>query len=178
MDKQELYKEVEDLDLFVIGIRKYVALNEVMYLIKQLDEPQKVTIPQFVASWIKYCKATGVCLYHALEMGDLYLGNYAYQKDYQKLKDYFESENNQETFAKAWVNGYEVTEEKRYIVRVKNVYKNSNCLNFYEGEGRWVFVDDIEAGSHRTKHTKEELEKGGFGEVFDSPLFVVEEVEE
>lgn len=39
MDKKELYDRVEDLDLFCIGIRKYVALNEVMYLIKQLDEP-------------------------------------------------------------------------------------------------------------------------------------------
>lgn len=57
MDKQELYKEVEDLDLFNIGIRKYVALNEVMYLIKQLDEPQKVVIPKFVADWIEYCKS-------------------------------------------------------------------------------------------------------------------------
>ena len=35
MNKKELYKEVEDLDLFNIGIRKYVALSEVMYLIKK-----------------------------------------------------------------------------------------------------------------------------------------------
>ena len=49
MDKKELYDKVEDLDLFCLGIRKYVALSEVIYLIKQLDEPQKVVIPQYVA---------------------------------------------------------------------------------------------------------------------------------
>lgn len=31
MDKKELYKKVEDLHLFCIGISKYVALSEVMY---------------------------------------------------------------------------------------------------------------------------------------------------
>lgn len=56
MDKKELYNKVEDLDLFYLGIRKYVALSEVMYLIKQLDEPQKVMIPQFVADYIKDAK--------------------------------------------------------------------------------------------------------------------------
>lgn len=56
MDKKELYKKVEDLDRFCLGIRKYVALNEVMYLIKQLDEPQKVVIPQYVADWIEKAK--------------------------------------------------------------------------------------------------------------------------
>lgn len=55
MDKKELYNEVLDLDKFCLGIRKYVALSEVVYLVKQLDEPQKVLIPQFVADWITYC---------------------------------------------------------------------------------------------------------------------------
>lgn len=66
MDKKELYKKVEDLDLFCLGIRKYVALNEVMYLVKQLDEPQKVLIPQFVADWITYCKDMGYTLKYAI----------------------------------------------------------------------------------------------------------------
>lgn len=41
MDKKELYKKVEDLDLFCLDIRKYVALSEVVYLIKQLMNHRK-----------------------------------------------------------------------------------------------------------------------------------------
>lgn len=66
MDKKELYNEVLDLDKFCLGIRKYVALSKVMYLIKQLDEPQKVVIPQYVADWITYCKDMGYTLKYAI----------------------------------------------------------------------------------------------------------------
>lgn len=31
--------------------------------------------------------------------------------------------------------------------------------------------------AYRTKHTRKELEEAGFSEVFDSPLFEVEEAE-
>lgn len=70
MDKQELYKKVEDLDLFCLGIRKYVVLGEVLYLIKQLDEPQKVVIPQYVADWIEYCKEHNFTLLGCLDPVD------------------------------------------------------------------------------------------------------------
>lgn len=109
MNIQELIEKYEYLNHAYF---RRVDTNEVLRDLKQLDEPQKVTIPQFVAGWMNYCKLTGVDLYHAFEMSDLYLGNYAYQKDYPKLKDYFESENNQETFARAWLDGYEVEKEK------------------------------------------------------------------
>lgn len=81
-----------------------------------------------------------------------------------------------QTLVKMHLFGYTVKEVKRYIVRVKNVYHNSNCLNYYNDEGRWVFVDGIETRSHRAMHTKEELVKGGFGDVFTNPMFEVEEV--
>lgn len=59
---------------------------------------------------------------------------------------------------------------------MKNVFKSSNCLNFDKGSNRWIFVDDHEVGSYRTHHTKGELEAGGLGDVFDNPMFEVEEV--
>lgn len=147
-----------------------VTINEVLEDLKQLDEPQKVTIPQFVAGWMNYCKLTGVDLYHAFEMGDLYLGNYAYQKDYPKLKGYFESENNQETFARAWLDGYTV-EEKRYLVSLRNgqpLVKTPLGKDFY-------FNQNILAEKY--KATRKELEQAGFGWVFDCPGVKIEEVE-
>lgn len=96
MDKKELYKKVEDLELFCLGIRKYVALSEVMYLVKQLDEPQKVLIPQYVADWITYCKDMGYTLKYAI-----YFSKEAENEEVYEWVN--ESLNNQEAFALAWI---------------------------------------------------------------------------
>lgn len=85
MNKQELIKHFEEMEYVSVS---QMVKKDFIDLIKQLDEPQKPVVPQFVADWLKYCKFTGVDLYHALEMGDLYFGNYANQKDDLKLKDF------------------------------------------------------------------------------------------
>lgn len=138
-------------------------------------EREKVTIPQFVAGWLNYCKRTGVDLYHAFEMGGLYLGNYAYQKDYSKLKGYFETENNQDLFARAWLDGYEIEKEKQYRVKVKG-HIHENILVYGYGVKRYFFSSSLE-GNRRAKHTRKELEDAGFGWVFDCLGIEIEEVE-
>ena len=117
MNKQELIALYERVGNFVEAVK----VKDVIDKLKQLDEPQKPIVPQFVADWIKYCKFTNVDLYHALEMGDLHFYNYANQKDDLKLKEFLETEKNQEIFARAWLDGYEIEKEKRYLVNVKNV---------------------------------------------------------
>lgn len=141
-------------------------------------EREKVTIPQFVASWIKYCKRTGVDLYHALEMGDLYFYNYANQKDDLKLKDFFEVEGNQETFARAWLDGYEVEKEKRYLVKMRGVNDYGCYLNKGLLSKKYFLESKSEIGGCRTKHTRKQLEEDDFGWVFDCPGIEIEEVEE
>lgn len=101
------------------GCFRRVDTSEILRDLKQLDEPEKVKVPQFVVDWIKYCKITSVNLYHAFEMGDLYFCNYANQKDYLKLKEFFEVKGNQELFARAWLDGYEVDKEPKYRVKLK-----------------------------------------------------------
>ena len=144
--------------------------------VEGLIEREKVTIPQFVASWIKYCKRTGVDLYHALEMGDLYFCNYANQKDDLKLKDFFEVEGNQELFARAWLDGYEV-EEKRYLVKMKGEIEE-NVLTYGNNIFRYFFTRESTSEAVRIYHTRKELEESGFGWVFDCPGIEIEEVEE
>lgn len=175
MNKQELIKHFEEME--------YVSIHQMgkqnfIDLIEQLDEPQKPVVPQFVAGWLNYCKLTGVDLYHAFEMGDLYLGIYAHQKDYSKLKGYFETENNQDLFARAWLDGYTVEKEKKYRVKVKGM----NCINGYlaynKTNGAWYFGISGNSKNHSTNHTRKQLEDAGFGWVFDCPGVEVEEVEE
>lgn len=127
------------------------------------EEPQKVTIPQFVAGWIEYCKADGIALGYAL-----YCSGQASDK---KVYDWIvESLENQEIFARAWLDGYEVEKEKRYTVKLKNTndYLNETEVGFH-------FYDNCRDNG---KFTQKEIEEAGFGEVFNSPLFEVEEVQD
>ena len=135
----------------------------------------KVKVPQYVADWIKYCKRTGVNLYNALEMGDIYFYNYANQKDDLKIKEFFETDTNQDLFARAWLDGYEVEEEKRYRVKIKGEIKE-NLLVYGLGIERYFFARTYDS-SKRGEHTRKELEEAGFGWVFDCPGIEIEEVE-
>lgn len=178
MDKKELYNEVLDLDKFNLGIRKYVALNEVVYLVNQLDEPQKVVIPKLVADWIVYCKNTSLSLARALNVSEDDFYNYANQKDHLDLLYFLGSMVNQEKFAKAWLFGYEVEQEKKYLVKFKNITKDSSFLKYDGVVGKWYFGIKGESTAIRLHHTKEELIKGGFEWVLSCEGVEVEEVEE
>lgn len=134
-------------------------------------ERDKVTVPQFVADWIKYCKRTGVNLQRALNMEDLDFYNYANQEDDLKLKEFFETENNQDLFARAWLDGYTIEKERRYTVKMRT----TNQPLFYNSLEKKLFFS---LGELATQFTFKQLEEAGFGEVFNSPLFEVEEVED
>lgn len=136
----------------------------------------KPVVPQYVADWIKYCKFTNVNLGRALFISDIDFYNYESQEDCSKLKEFLGTETNQETFALAWTLGYEVEKEKRYRVsmpKTRNRKDHAQLLCEANGKvfwcGEWYRL--------RTKFTRKELEDAGFGEVFNSPMFEIEEVE-
>ena len=168
MNKQELIKKYEHMnhDSF-----RRVDVSQVLSDLIRLDGPQKVAIPQYVAEWIDYCKMRKISLAHAL-----------YRSDESVDKRVFcwvvDSLDNQETFAKAWIFGYEVEKEKRYLVKVKNVLTRQSALNRNKKSGRFIFSNPEENSLYDTKFTRKELEVAGVGEVFNSPLFEVEEVKE
>lgn len=127
---------------------------------------EKVIVPQMVAEWIKKCKAKEKRLLTAL----LYTP--------EKVNSWVDNSENQELFARAWLDGYEeVEEEKRYYIRLKNVDENYNYLNYIKHLNAWVLTEIKKDKKFRTTHTRKELEDAGFSEVFNSPLFEVEEVE-
>ena len=173
MNKQELIGKYEYLnhDCF-----RRVDTSEVLKDLKQLDEPQKVTIPQFVADWIKYCKNTNVTMTRALLVGEVDFYNYANQKDLSRLTDFFSDEKNQEIFARAWLDGYEVEKEKRYLVRVKGIDGYGRYLNKASSSKRYCFASEIERYGYITKHTRKELEEADFGWVFDCEGIEIEEI--
>lgn len=74
--------------------------------------------------------------------------------------------------------GYEVEKEKRYRVKLKGINSESEYLYYGNGSRTWRFMGKNESGYFRRNHTRKQLEESGFGEVFNSKMFEVKEVEE
>lgn len=172
MNKQELIEKIGNLDK-LYGEKFYVALDDVLDLVKQLDEPGKVQIPQSVADWIEYCKVRKITLAHAL-----YHSEEAKNKSVYRWLFEDEDSDNQETFARAWLDGYEVEKEKLYLVKIKGVNEECECLFFGELSNTWKFRSLGSFGELKKHHTRKELEEANFGCVFDCEGVEVEEVEE
>jgi hypothetical protein len=172
MKKQELIEKINAIPWDEGLVVDTLKINRagLLQLIEQLDEPQKVTIPQFVADWIEVCKEhLTSSLYLAMTPSFLKTNN-------QGIELTVWIKKNEETFALAWINGYEVEKEKRYRVKMKGIDKTS-YLNHDILKKTWFFSIEHDGFTVRTHHTRKELEDAGFGEVFNSPLFEVEEVE-
>lgn len=164
MNKQELIEKYEDLfeTLYAFPI---VTINRVMGDLKQLDEPQKVTIPWFIADWIVQAKEDGYNIAGAI-----------HEAPKGEVDDWLELEN-VDIFAEAWVNGYHIEKEKRYFVKMKDLETGFNLLNRHKTENYWIFSSKDESVTYQVCHTRKELEEDGLGWVFDCPGIDIEEVE-
>ena len=160
-----------------MDLRSYGIFQELWKDIKQLDEPQKVVVPQFVADWIEYCKNTFLSLARALNVSEEDFYNYANQKDHLDLLYFLGSMVNQEKFAKAWLFGYEPEKEKRYLVKMKGVNDYGCYLNKDLLSKKYFWESKAEIGGSRTKHTRKQLEDDDFGWVFDCPGIEIEVLE-
>lgn len=168
MNKKELFEAVIELPVDCSGSRPKIDKLTTLELIKLLDEPEKVTIPQFVAEHIEWAKEEDFHL----------LGAMSRENFDKKLEDWFYTDDNMELFARAWLDGYEEAEEEtRYYVRLKSVDENYNYLNYIKHLDAWCLREIKTDKKFRTTHTRKQLEDAGFGEVFNSTLFEVEEVE-
>ncbi|CJD02782.1 phage protein [Streptococcus pneumoniae] len=135
--------------------------------LKQLDEPEKVKVPQCVAEYIEFKKKNNFHVYGAMRVIEDH-----YDK---KVPDWF-YENNIEKFCLAWLNGYEVEKEKRYFVKIKGNIKE-NMLVYGELLKRYFFTKSFSLDDAIYSHTRKELENAKIGWVFDCEGFEIEEVE-
>ena len=151
-----------------------VDTSEVLRDLQQLDEPQRATIPQLIADWIEQCKNNfGFNLKSAMNINTIL----HYSDDGHKVIDWIKVNSNQEAFARAWLDGYEVEKEPKYIVKLKGVYHGD--LGYAEIFNGYSFYNkDRNPSGIKYEHTRKELEQAGFGWVFDCPGIEVEEVEE
>lgn len=131
-----------------------IAPNDAIYV---KDEPQPVKVPQFVAEFITEQKKLGHTLSYSIDasMSDIVAEWYW---------------DNSELFALAWIFGYEVEEEKRYTVVMK---ETKQPLYYNAGEKKLFFS----LGGIATNFTRKQLEEAGFCWVFNCPGIEIEEVE-
>jgi len=176
MNKQELIEKYEYLshDCF-----RRVDTSEVLRDLKQLDEPQKVVVSEEEAKFLETfdfnCESdVSTALYHVSRTG---WGYYLRDNDGIELKDLsegFRELENRKRLIKAILDGYEVEQEKRYFVRLKNA-GISNSLLKRTSKGEWWFGINFDDESQA--HTRKELEQAGFGWVFDCEGIEIKEVE-
>lgn len=165
MNEKKLIEKIGNLDK-LYGEKFYVALDDVLDLVKQLDEPEKVKVPPAVAVWYEINKDN-------LDKNIAYLclNNWG---EFINDKTLFNWMSNTDNFIQILVNmhqfGYEVDEEKRYLVKIKAsgqyIMNNpdENAVFFYSSRSY-------------SKLTRKELEEAGFGWVFDCEGVEIEEVE-
>ncbi|QDA75677.1 DUF1642 domain-containing protein [Listeria seeligeri] len=114
--RSELYRGtvtrlVEATDEIEVKLAKKPAID---YLFKQnrVSKVELVKVPKFVADWIKYCKKHYWGLFEALD--DTYESSCMPEEVTEWMENCHE---NQEIFARAWLDGYEVEQEPLYYVR-------------------------------------------------------------
>lgn len=131
--------------------------------ITELLEKPKVKIPQIVAEWIEDCK----------------------NRDRYTLSDalseslcppavsgwfYLDVDITENAFARAWLDGYEVEQEKKYTVK----FKLTNQYLMQDSTGYFGFYSPD--SENKAEFTKQELMEAGSGGVFDNEMFEVQEV--
>lgn len=168
MNKQELIEKYQ-YKLYEVCTNygeyyRTIAYENILKDLENLDEPQKPAVPQFVADFITEQKKLSHTLSYSIDacMSD---GVAEWYWD------------NSELFVRAWLDGYTVEKEKRYLVKIKGIDSKSCYLK--RVGNKWIISgsDELRYMYIHTAHTRKELEVAGFGEVFNSPLFEVEEVE-
>ena len=163
MNTQEFIERMKSLKNLFGNKSEYVEIDAVIEFASELDEPQKVTIPQFVADYIKDAK------YYEWGLDDVF-DHIAEESEESEIYKWFYTLGNIDVFARAWLDGYTVVKEKRYTVKMRATKQPLFYNNMYEK----IFFS---LGELATRFTRKELEGAGLGWVFDCPGVEVEEVE-
>lgn len=168
MNKQELIEKYNGKLNVGLSLQLLQIYKEFIRDLQQLDEPEKVKVPPSVAVWYEENKDDFE--------GNLYRCAYNIPSafDSAKLNEFerwfltagtkpFQTLVNMHQF------GYEVDEEKRYLVKIKA----SGQYIMNNPDENAVFFYSSRAYS---KLTRKELEEAGFGWVFDCEGVEIEEV--
>lgn len=148
------------------GKRVGQQLKDADKIRKELNKP---VVPQFVADWYEANKDDfETNLFRAV---DLIPSDYE-EGDLSEFEEWLVDDHTEpfQTLVNMHQFGYEVKKERRYTVKMRTTKQPL----FYNSLEKRLFFS---LGKLATQFTFKQLEEAGFGDVFNSPLFEVEEVE-
>ncbi|EJF1554403.1 DUF1642 domain-containing protein [Listeria monocytogenes] len=140
----------------------------------KVEEQERIVVPQFVADWISHCKQKVYDLFLSMDYEDS-------DMSYEMHNWLTFSDENQELFARAWLDGYEVEKEPLYYVKLPISKRNEStdelevinmCLllniqsheTFISGNYRWV--DKLKRTGWRTKLTEAQIKDMPEGDAY------------
>ena len=185
---RNLFYDSENLDVIVKGRvtgKSVDNQDEVLYQIETedgdyfeanercvyQDVTKPVEVPQCVADWYEENK----------DNLDYNLWNFIVDWDEQEPSEFKQWIDESKKAFKTIVNmhqfGYKIKEEKKYLVKMVGLADSLSYLNYSSIGDEWSFNDEFNGSVVGTHHTKKQLEKAGFSNVFDNPMFEVKEVE-
>lgn len=176
MNKQEAIEEIKNLkgltilDKTINFDSEMIPKKKVLNIVKQLDEPEKPVVPQYVADFYEDIKDSfewslhNLCIdFHKREL----------QEDLYEWFKYIDN-NPIETLVKMKLYGYEVEKEKMYVV-FQVATKEYLYTNVF-GELRSACVSrEFVEESEEYHFTQQKLEGLNY---WNNPAFEIEEVEE
>ena len=144
-------------------------------------EREKVIVPQLVADWISFVKANGLKFKNTYGFyeeiapsDDVYCVMYYIFKESIADKEIRKWVcDNIDTFARAWLDGYEVEKEKQYEVLLCN---GQSLKTVYRQGGDRLDFEKVYGDLER--FTRKQLEDAGLGWAFDCQGIEIREVAE
>ena len=165
MNKQELIDELKKLLAIPSEIQGHnYGLRRAIALAKQLDEPEKPKVPQFVSDWYEEHKDN-------FEYGVQCLCVQG-RKPVRQIDIWFDNDDNKPivTLVRMKLFGYEVEKEKLYLASFRDT---GQYIGWNEMLGEWFMsCSPFTSGVDQTQETWE-----GVG-IWNNPAFEIKKVEE
>ncbi|MGX7125670.1 DUF1642 domain-containing protein [Enterococcus viikkiensis] len=169
MNKQEVIEKLKEYGAWCTECHdihgekdRYVKVAKVRELLEQLDEPQKVKVPEFVAKWFETNK-------YVLDRAILDYMFEDYASDDSEFGKWFDNKNGKpiETLVRM-LDGYEVEEEPKWVVKSNRLYftgitqliaRDPITYNFTTDENRAHVFDDKESAEKEASFFDGTVEK-------------------
>ena len=166
MNKQEAIRELMSKSREIIfgdDENMYLSRKRTIELVSQIDEPQKVVVPKFVAEWIVEAEK----IHNNLSW--VWFSNPVSDELNAWLK------NHTETFMRAWLDGYTVEKEKLYTVEIPNPNRTTEPIIYLLRDERgniflnsWLLFASQSWKNHPHAHLTESEIKQDFEWAWDA----------
>ncbi|ENZ6314750.1 DUF1642 domain-containing protein [Listeria monocytogenes] len=109
-------------------------------------------VPQFIAEWINHCKQKGYDLFLSIDYDDS-------DMPYEIYEWLTSTVNNQELFALAWLDSYEVEKEPLYYVKFVDANNGNKCYLNVRSDGCKTLNNSVQNDIFKTQFTEAEIKE-------------------